>query len=118
MILPWLKCPCLEIQIVIDLWAQQTADLGQTYQWVQVFENRGEQMGSSNPHPHGQVWAQNTLPTLIAKEDRNQQVYFNQHGQPLLLDYLKLELEQQRILIENEDWWRWFLFGQSGLLKP
>ena len=42
---------------VVDVWADQTAELGATYRWVQVFENRGEAMGASNPHPHGQIWA-------------------------------------------------------------
>ena len=45
------------IRRVIDVWADQTAELGAVYQWVQVFENRGEAMGASNPHPHGQVRA-------------------------------------------------------------
>src|SRR5690606_9162644 len=42
-----------EIRTVVDLWSNQTSELGERYQWVQVFENRGEMMGSSNPHPHG-----------------------------------------------------------------
>ena len=33
-----------------------------SYRWVQVFENRGEAMGASNPHPHGQIWAGTALP--------------------------------------------------------
>ena len=38
---------------VVDLWAARTASLGQRFEWVQVFENRGSAMGASNPHPHG-----------------------------------------------------------------
>ena len=51
-----------EVVRVIDVWADQTAELGATYRWVQVFENRGEAMGASNPHPHGQIWAGTALP--------------------------------------------------------
>jgi UDPglucose--hexose-1-phosphate uridylyltransferase len=49
-----------DIRTVVDLWAEQTEELGRAYPWVQVFENRGAMMGSSNPHPHGQIWARPT----------------------------------------------------------
>ncbi|MCL6409158.1 galactose-1-phosphate uridylyltransferase, partial [Dickeya dadantii] len=45
------------LKAVIDTWSEQTAELGKRYPWVQVFENKGTMMGCSNPHPHGQVWA-------------------------------------------------------------
>ena len=51
-----------EIAAVVQLWADQVADLGKTYRWVQVFENKGAVMGCSNPHPHGQIWASSHLP--------------------------------------------------------
>ena len=41
----------------IDVWADQTTELGERFRWVQVFENRGAAMGASNPHPHGQIWS-------------------------------------------------------------
>ena len=47
---------------VVDVWAAQTPELGERYRWVQVFENRGAEMGASNPHPHGQIWAGSALP--------------------------------------------------------
>ena len=50
------------VRSVVDVWAAQTAELGERYPWVQVFENRGESMGASNPHPHGQIWAGSALP--------------------------------------------------------
>ncbi|MEA2652811.1 MAG: UDPglucose--hexose-phosphate uridylyltransferase, partial [Chloroflexota bacterium] len=45
------------VRRVVDVWAEQTEALGADHRWVQVFENRGEAMGASNPHPHGQIWA-------------------------------------------------------------
>ncbi|MBK3152614.1 galactose-1-phosphate uridylyltransferase, partial [Escherichia coli] len=53
--LPELSLEALED--VVKTWQEQTADLGKSYPWVQVFENKGAAMGCSNPHPHGQVWA-------------------------------------------------------------
>lgn len=94
-----------EIRPVIDVWAEQVTELGQTYDWVQVFENRGAVMGSSNPHPHGQVWALDCLPNEPAKEEVQQKLYFEKHQRPLLWDYVNLELEQQeRVVLANEHW--------------
>jgi UDPglucose--hexose-1-phosphate uridylyltransferase len=67
--------PVTEIKDVVDMWAAQTEELGRDYRWVQVFENKGEMMGSSNPHPHGQVWATADLPTQAAREDAYQRRY-------------------------------------------
>lgn len=94
-----------DIRTVIDLWAEQTEELGKIYSWVQVFENRGEMMGSSNPHPHGQIWAETVIPNLPAREDSMQHDYYREHQTPLLLDYVNLELEQdERIIVQNESW--------------
>lgn len=90
---------------VVDIWAEQTAQLGQTNRWVQVFENKGTVMGSSMPHPHGQVWAMDALPNEPFKEDQNQRAYFHQHGRPLLIDYAEKESQiGARTVLENADW--------------
>ncbi|TWW66570.1 Galactose-1-phosphate uridylyltransferase [Takifugu flavidus] len=44
-----------EVVEVIDKWAELVEELGSTYRWVQIFENKGAMMGCSNPHPHCQV---------------------------------------------------------------
>jgi len=94
-----------EIRHVVDVWADQIAELGRVYRWVQVFENKGAIMGCSNPHPHGQIWATASLPNEPAKEDRQQRAYFEQHGSLLLLDYAGLEAaHQERTVVENEHW--------------
>ena len=78
-----------EVRAVVDVWAEQTAELGGTYRWVQVFENRGESMGASNPHPHGQIWAGTALPREAAREDAAQRRHCDTHGDRLLLDYAR-----------------------------
>lgn len=115
--------PLADIRRVVDLWADQTADLGARYRWVQVFENKGEMMGASNPHPHGQIWAGDWLPNQIAAEDRHQRDYLARHGAPLLVDYARLEAEHgQRVVVENEDWLAvvpyWALWPFETLLLP
>jgi UDPglucose--hexose-1-phosphate uridylyltransferase len=92
------------IRRVVDVWADQTAELGERYRWVQVFENRGAAMGASNPHPHGQVWAGTALPNVAATEDRTQRRHHEGRGTRLLLDYLEHEAGGPRIVAETEDW--------------
>ena len=92
------------VRRVIDVWADQTAELGANYRWVQVFENRGEAMGASNPHPHGQIWAGTALPGDGAREDASQRAHLASTGQRLLLDYVDQESGGQRVIVENDEW--------------
>tara|TARA_R110001583_G_scaffold843_1_gene7708 strand:+ start:9515 stop:10579 length:1065 start_codon:yes stop_codon:yes gene_type:complete len=90
---------------VIETWQSQCADLSQRYVWVQVFENKGAVMGCSNPHPHGQIWAQTQLPTLIERKQQSQSEYFKQQGTALLADYVEQEVVScERLVVSNEDW--------------
>jgi UDPglucose--hexose-1-phosphate uridylyltransferase len=117
------RLPAEALRSVIDAWAEQVNDLGQRYRWVQLFENRGQAMGASNPHPHGQVWAGSALPNEPAKELHAQQAYFEAHHSPLLLDYARLEAERgQRVVVENADWLvvvpYWAIWPFETLLLP
>ncbi len=96
--------PAAAVRGVIDTWAAQTSELGETYRWVQVFENRGAGMGASNPHPHGQIWAGSSLPTQAAREQRTQHDYLAGHGRPMLTDYVAQERGGERVVFENEHW--------------
>lgn len=92
-----------EIRSVVDLWADQYTELSGSYQYVQLFENKGSVMGCSNPHPHGQIWASSFIPEEISKEYSRQLEYLKKHGTPLLLDYMNAELrKQKRIIFETE----------------
>ena len=93
------------IEKIIDAWCMLYTDLEAKYQWVQIFENKGEINGCSNPHPHGQVWASNHLPSEIEQENNQQNAYFSSHNKPLLLDYLEDEIEKkERVVCLNDDW--------------
>ncbi|MDG2959460.1 galactose-1-phosphate uridylyltransferase [Bisgaard Taxon 10/6] len=112
-----------EINEVIKVWQQQLQELGQTYPWVQIFENKGAAMGCSNPHPHGQIWANSFLPNEVAREDINQRKYYQQQGSVLLVDYAKRELEQkERVVVETEHWLAlvpyWAVWPFETLLLP
>jgi UDPglucose--hexose-1-phosphate uridylyltransferase len=70
--------------------------------YVQIFENRGEIMGCSNPHPHGQIWANQTIPNEPRKEQESQQAYLEKNRSCLLCDYLQLEAKiGTRMVLDN-----------------
>jgi UDPglucose--hexose-1-phosphate uridylyltransferase len=89
---------------VIDLWADETTALGRDYRWVQIFENRGEAMGASNPHPHGQIWAGSALPDRGAREDVAQRRHHAEHGRRLLMDVAAQEAGGVRSVEEDDEW--------------
>ncbi|MEL7119276.1 MAG: UDP-glucose--hexose-1-phosphate uridylyltransferase [Bacteroidota bacterium] len=93
------------IRKVVDLWEKEYSDLGSKsfINHVQIFENRGKIMGSSNPHPHGQIWAQNTVPEEAGKKLKQQQQYWDKKQSSLLADYLKQEMEVGERLISQND---------------
>lgn len=95
-----------EILKVVYLWCEEYRLLSSnpSIKYIQIFENKGEIMGCSNPHPHGQIWAQDDLPMELEKETNQQKKYFMQNGRSLLADYLLLEMEkQERLVCENEN---------------
>eukprot|EP00794_Sanderia_malayensis_P009491 gene9491-10483_t len=94
-----------EIRAVVDEWVSQYEKLAQMYTWVQIFENKGDVMGCSNPHPHCQIWSSSFLPNEARTEDRTQKSYMEKNGEKLLLDYAKLEQTQKvRIVTESDHW--------------
>jgi UDPglucose--hexose-1-phosphate uridylyltransferase len=94
-----------DIRGVVDTWVEQFTDLGaqRDIRYVQIFENRGEIMGCSNPHPHGQIWANATVPNEPAKEQAALLGYSSAHGSCMLCDYMTLERNAgERLIYEND----------------
>jgi UDPglucose--hexose-1-phosphate uridylyltransferase len=96
--------PHEDVRRVVDLWADQTAELGERYRWIQVFENRGASMGASNPHPHGQIWAGSALPVEATRERATQLAYQATTGRPMLLDYVAQEEGGPRVVLDHPEW--------------
>lgn len=99
------RMPEHQVVTVIRTWIkeyQELAAMGQINH-VQIFENRGQIMGCSNPHPHGQIWANATIPDISAREQDRQKQYLDSNHSCLLCDYLHRERkENRRLLFENE----------------
>lgn len=103
-----------DLEAVVDTWVDEyRALMAKPFlRYVQIFENRGEMMGCSNPHPHCQVWASSVVPDEVRREDESQTEYWRAHGRTLLGDYLDLELQLgERVVCANEHfvalvpWW-------------
>lgn len=112
-----------EIRLVADLWVEQTRELGARFSWVQIFENRGDMMGASNPHPHGQIWATDRMGTIAAREDQQQRAYQQRTGSKLLGDYANQEGQiGERCVLENASWLvvvpYWAVWPFETLLLP
>ena len=99
--------PVPSIRHVVDVWAEQEAELAarEEIRYVQIFENRGSMMGASNPHPHCQIWATEHLPNDPLTESAAQADYVRDKGSPILLDVLAAELEaNERVVAQNDTW--------------
>lgn len=99
------QMPVSDITRVVQTWKEQYIELSKLdfIQYVQIFENRGEMMGCSNPHPHGQIWSLSIIPNEIEKEQASQQEYWNSHSRTLLGDYLEHELSlRERVVTSND----------------
>ncbi len=94
-----------DIGRVILVWKQEYEQLGHLddVNHVQIFENKGELMGCSNPHPHCQVWAESAIPVEPSKEAFRFEKVRAESGKCILCEYLAFELGQKdRILTQNE----------------
>ncbi|KAJ9652416.1 galactose-1-phosphate uridyl transferase [Neophaeococcomyces mojaviensis] len=94
------------------------------YRYMQIFENKGSAMGCSNPHPHGQIWTQTSMPEEPATELEQLKRYHKERGSHLLEDYAKLEQEKaERVVFSNNTflvvcpWWATWPFEVMVLPK-
>lgn len=94
-----------DIENVVDLWIEEFRSLAARpeIKYIQIFENKGEIMGCSNPHPHGQIWSLTDVPAEPAKETVQQQKYYAAHGKSLLGSYLQIELAKEERLVCSND---------------
>ena len=98
------RMPVDAVGRVVDVWVEEYRQLGDLpfIHHVQIFENRGEVMGCSNPHPHGQIWANETVPNEPRKEGESMLAYRKERGACLLCDYANQESTlRERVVCEN-----------------
>lgn len=94
-----------DITKVVQTWKKEYLELGarEGINYVQIFENKGDVMGCSNPHPHGQIWSQRSLPPEIVKKTQHQEEYWTANKKSLLQVYLEQEIENgDRVVLQND----------------
>lgn len=95
----------IEIESVIRTWQEQYRELGSRdgIDHVLIFENKGDTVGVSNPHPHGQIYATNFVFKTIETESRASARHFAETGRTLFADIIRAEQQDgRRIIFENE----------------
>jgi len=93
-----------EIEALLVAWREQYHDLGSRTEirHVLIFENKGEVVGVSNPHPHCQIYATNFVFKTIENEAAVSRRHYSETGRVLFQDILKSERDDgRRIIFEN-----------------
>lgn len=102
--LPELKEP--HVRKLVDLWTERFDELSkdEKIKYVFIFENRGEVVGVTMPHPHGQIYGYSVIPKKLELEISSSKEHFENTGHCLFCDMLHDEVEDgRRIIFENED---------------
>ncbi len=99
------RLPVDAVERVVDCWCALSAELGDKWGHVQIFENKGAMMGASSPHPHGQVWASDFVPEIPQREDTRQREWHEANGACLLDAVADAEIAAKERMVEaNEHW--------------
>ena len=94
-----------EILDVVALWKEEykTLSADKTIKNVLIFENKGKSVGTSNPHPHGQIYATGFVPRIVAQELDAQAEYSKKYGRSLMVDLAEHELKvKDRLICRND----------------
>lgn len=90
---------------VVNLWRSQTRTLFENpdIAFVQIFENAGEAIGVTMPHPHGQIYSLPFVPPLMQREIDSAQSHFESESECLYCRILVEELRvRERLVVETE----------------
>lgn len=99
--------PRSRIRHLVEVWAHRTADLGSRPEvaYVYVFENKGEAIGVTLHHPHGQIYAYPTIPPVVRREADQARGHAEASGRCLWCDLAEQERDDgRRIVLETEHW--------------
>lgn len=97
--------PLHKIQQLVRVWKDRYEELGRRPEidYVFIFENKGESIGVTISHPHGQIYAFSYLPPRVERELANEAAHLKKTGRCLHCDILKRETEDKsRIVVESE----------------
>lgn len=98
--------PFEQVRNLIDVWADRTRELGERKEiaYVYIFENKGEEMGVTLHHPHGQIYAYPFVPPVIATELEQFASYDDDHAACLLCDVRADEAEIAARVVASDEY--------------
>lgn len=94
------------VRKLVDLWCERYYDLGKDpkIKYIFEFENRGEEVGVTMPHPHGQIYGYSVMPLKIQTELKNCKKHYEENNECLICRMNKEEIDfKERIVMENDD---------------
>ena len=94
------------IRDLIEVWRDRTAELGRlpNVRYVYVFENRGEEIGVTLSHPHGQIYAYPFVPPVLERELAAEARHMRKTGRCLYCDVIQGEEDGVRTVLRDERW--------------
>jgi len=93
------------IEQLIELWTERFTELAKNpqHKYILIFENRGEEVGVTMPHPHGQIYAYSVMPLKLQREIESCEIHYQETGKCLICEMNQQEQDfANRIIIENE----------------
>ena len=96
---------------LVDLWCERfnVMKADEKIKYIFPFENRGEAVGVTMPHPHGQIYGYSFIPKKLELETNSAKEYYEEKHECLFCDMLKNELEDSRRIIFKNDYFTVFL---------
>lgn len=96
--------PLVHVERLVDVWTDRYIELGERpeIEYVFIFENKGEAVGVTLHHPHGQIYAFPTIPPIPARELESGRAHRERTGRCLMCDIVGAELEGPRVVWEDD----------------
>lgn len=99
------ELPDKHVEKLVDLWCERFSELrkDEKIKYIYIFENRGEVVGVTMPHPHGQIYGYSFIPKKLELEIASAKEYINTNNKCIFCDMLENEIEAgKRIIFKNE----------------
>lgn len=99
------ELPKAHIRKLVDLWTERFVAISEDekIKYVFIFENRGDVVGVTMPHPHGQIYGYSNIPKKIELELESCKEHYTENGTCLICDMVAEEKAfEKRIIFENE----------------
>ena len=100
------ELPLPHVRKLVDLWCErhEIISADEKIIYVFIFENRGDVVGVTMPHPHGQIYGYPFIPKKLELECASMKKHKKETGKCLICDMMETEIsEKKRIIFENED---------------